>query len=218
MAMKPPVVKPQPKKPTVNVSDLLKKAAVKLPPKKGKDEKPTIVVDEDMQQPIAEFLEAYKNASDAAAQKNSAEALFLPVAEQERLKFSVENGKLESTVKLQAPAGTIMVSISNAYSKIDPAVKSNLDEIFGDDTDKYFVEETEVALNDAAFKDEGIIEKLIEAVGQENFNKYFKVKQYLTVTEVYHTARATDPEVQAKHEIAVAAQLVKCNKASAKPA
>ena len=202
----------------INAADILKRAASKTKgPTKRKDEKPVFNVPE-LHGPIQDFLEAYKNCKDAEAAQAAAEQLILPAAEQERLKFCQANGRNESTVKFQSPAGIVAVNVQNKYSHIDPEKTDALIQVFGEDNfNLYFSSKTEVALNEAAFKDEGVIEKLIAAVGQENFDTYFKVKQYLAVNENYHEARATNPALQSMHEEAVAAELVRHNKASCKP-
>lgn len=213
-----PAVKPAAKPNNINVADILKKAATKSPgPSKRKDEKPIFNIPE-LHGPIQDFLEAYQNSTDAEAAQAAAEKLILPYAEQERLKFCQENGRHESTVKFQAPTGIVAVNVQNKYSHIDPEKTDALMAVFGEDNfTRFFSSKTEVALNEAAFKDEGVIAKLIAAVGQENFDKYFKVKQYLAVNENYHEARATDPALQAMHEEAVSGELVRHNKASCKP-
>jgi hypothetical protein len=205
-------------KPKLDVGALLKKSAQAQPASSGKKSEKPVYNIEDLHESIAQFLEAYKNKSDAEAQQAAAEALILPQAEMERLKFCQDNGKLESTVKFQSPAGDIMISASNAYSKIDPAKEESLRALYGDLFDTYFSLKSEVELSEAALKDENIIGKLVEAVGQENFDRYFKVKQYIAVNKNYHEARSTSTELQTKHEEAAENDLVKCNKSSVKPA
>jgi hypothetical protein len=172
---------------------IFSQAATK-PAKSGKSKTPVIEIPA-LEVSIKEWLRADKAMSDAKAQKQLAEAVILPVAEEQRVRECRRDGEFHSSVKLN---GQVLVSTQNQYTDIIVEDRANLEKVFGDKTDTYFKPTMEITLTDAALSDEKILQKLIAAVGQENLATYFTIKQSIKPTEQLHEQRTLDPEVAAK--------------------
>lgn len=141
---------------------------------------------------LGKWQRAHRDEKNANAQKRQAEAEILPLAEKEWIKRCREDKTFYSSMNIN---GAVTMTVPNRYSKIDPKHYETLEEIFGDDVDSFFKEEMEIALTPEALKDEEILRKLIKAVGEEDFARYFSVSQYLTPTEKLHHERALSAEV-----------------------
>ena len=195
---------------------LLKKAAKKKAPSKSKSKTPTVQRD-DLDEAVEKWLEADKMAKDGKALKEQAEAVLLPEIEDERVKKCREDGEHHSSVKVN---GKVTVSARNAYSKIDATEENEetLRDAVGDRYDEFFKEKTAVALKPSLLDDEEAMSKIIEAVGEENFERFFDVKQHIEVTEAFHKGRATNPKVAEQYETLADEGLVKPSKNSVKRA
>ena len=190
-----------------------KKAAVAQPAKK-KGGTPEASMP-DLDNAVEAWLAADVAEKEAKAAKVAAESAILDPVEHERLKESLAAGSVHSSVKVN---GKIIVSTKNAYSAVDPAVVPQLEEIFGEDSKKYFKEKMKIALNDKALNDEAIIKKLVDAVGEENINEYFDVKQVVEVSDSFHTDRSTDPKVASKAQAAIEQGMIRPYKAAVRRA
>lgn len=201
-----------PKKPSA--MDIFGKAAKSVDAKDKKSKTPHVTAPA-LQGAINDWIQADGDLKDAQARKETAELAILPQAENLRIDECRREGKFHSSIKLGGEK-TVLVSTQNKYSKVDSANRETLEEAFGDKTDEYFKAKMEIELTEEALKDEGILQKLIAAVGQENLAKYFKVEQFIMPTETLHEARATDPEIEAKAKTLMDAGILKPYKASVK--
>jgi len=198
------------------IGSLLKKAAKKKAPSKSKSKTPTVERD-DLTEAIDKWLEADKMAKDGKALKEQAEAVILPEIEDERLQKCREDGEHHSSIKVN---GKITVSARNSYSKIEATEENEgtLREAAGDRFDEFFKEKTSVSLKSSLLEDEEAMTKIIEAVGEENFERFFDVKQHIAVTEAFHKGRATNEKVAEIFENLADEGLVKPSKNSVKRA
>lgn len=168
---------------------------------------------EALHQNIKDFLDAKKQAKTAKANIARAEGAIIDAAEKARIDNCTRTGKYESSHKVSASTGTVTVKFPNRYSKIDPEDEDSLKEVFGEaDYEKYFHEETEVVMTQAAMDDEKFIEEMIETLGEEKFGRYFDVSTHLAPKKNYHEARVLDPQLAEKHQEAVDQGLVSCTK------
>jgi hypothetical protein len=182
--------------------DAFKKVASAPAAKKSKSTTPVVELEE-LSDQVKTWVEAKKNEKDAKARLSGAGEEIKPVAEEARRKICMDTGNYASSVKIKAGGETITMSTKNAYSKIPTEQAPQLDEIFGEDKDKFFKEKMTIALTDAAMNDEEIVNKLVEAVGAENLAKYFDIKQFIEPTEALHTQRSTDAKVAAMADRAI---------------
>lgn len=198
------------------IGNLLKKAANKQPSKKKKDEKPKIET-QDIKSEINDWLGAKKQSKNAIAEMNRIGSTLISRAEQELTKHVRANRKYTSTVKLDDGEGnTVSVSATNRYSPMSTESEEELREVYGDEYDKYFAEKTEINLKPEAINNEELLGKLIEAVGEEDFDRFFDVKQSIQTNDRYHEDRIMDPDLADKHQQAVNEGLVSCAKPSVK--
>jgi hypothetical protein len=197
----------------MSVGDLLKRAA-KEPAAKKKSTTPSITLQgTDAVKALQAWIQADKDKKDAEARKAQAETDFFDEAEAARIAECQRDGSYHSSIKLN---DEVLYSTANKYSAIKNADREKLEEVFGDKTDQYFVAKTEISLTDAALKDEKILEKLIAAVGESNFETYFEVGQYIKPTEALHEGRSLDPEIAVKADKLIKADILKQQKSSCK--
>lgn len=195
----------------ISVNDLIKKAA-KGPDPKSKSKTPTVVLN-GHDEALDDWMKANADMKDAESRKVAAEAKFLEDAEKARISECRRDGKYHSSVKINEK---VLYGVQNRYSPIKNEDMGKLEEIFGDKTENLFKEKTAITLTDAALKDEKILEKLIAAVGAENFQTYFEVEQHVAPTEAFHEGRATSPELGDKAQKVIDAGIVRPYKASCK--
>lgn len=205
----------------MNTSALFKAAAKKAAPSKSKDASPEFV-NNDLRRNIELFLNAKKEEKKAKAQIKLAEPQILKAATAERIEVCKKADKYFSSIKATANGDdgksplTVTISFSNKYSKITTDCEDDLKKIYGDQYDSYFKEVTVATLTPIAMSDGDFISKITDAIGAENFARYFNVEQRIDVKKTYHEHRIVDDGLAVKHETAVNAGLVKCNKPSVK--
>lgn len=161
---------------------------------KKKSTVPTKVVnDPEIVKGILDYKGAKKDKAIAEARlKMISEDVLVPFARH----FHTEQvtDKVPTTVKLQTEDGdAVDVDVAkNQYSKISVKEEPTLKELFGSRYEDFFSKKLDIKLTSAAISDKDILAKLIKAVGQDNFAKYFKVEHTLVPTEAFHNARFTD--------------------------
>jgi hypothetical protein len=193
------------------LSKMAKKAKA---PAKKKGARPVLEAEE-LHQNIEDFLEAKKQAKTAKASVARAEGKIIEAAEQARIDGCTRSGKYESSQKVSASTGTVTVKFPNRYSKIDPADEDSLKEVYGEETfERYFGEQTEVAMTAAAMEDEKFIETMMETLGEDKFERYFDISSHIAPKKNYHEARVLDKKLAEKHQEAVDQGLVSCTKPS----
>jgi hypothetical protein len=196
------------------MKDLLKKAASAKPASKSKSKTPEVQRD-DLNEAIDKWLEASRMEKDAEALKAQAEAVILPEAESERVKASMNDGEFHSSVKIN---GKITTSVQSRYSPVDPANEDAIKGVVGAKFDEFFKTKTDVGLKPAILEDEAAMGKIVAAIGEENFGKFFDVKQSLTVSNAFHEQRAVSKDVKDMADKLISEGLVKPYKAAVKKA
>jgi len=186
------------------------KAASKTTTKAKKDDKPRFAVPE-LSDAVDQWLEAKKMQQDGKSLQTAAENSILDEAESRRLEKSLDESKNHGTVVIN---DKIMVSAKNAYSAISEDSIDDLKEIFGDEVERFFKEKTSISFSDEALKDETLIDKIADIVGDENIDKFFVVKQCFVTTDAFHDARSTDSATAAKAKEAMDSGLVKPHKSA----
>lgn len=198
------------------IAGILKKAAAKqaASPKK-KSATPAAEIPE-LDGVIQEWIDAHKAEKDAKAKKATAEATILPRAEEERLRHSMNSGAAASSVRVN---DKVLVSVQNRYKKILPELADDIKTVVGNDKfDRLFREKTSISLTDEALANEELVGKLVDAVGEDDFERWFKVEQTLQPTEVFHKGRVTDPLLRDAYRSLKEKGLVEGYKPSLKPA
>lgn len=195
----------------ISVGDLIKKAA-KGPEPKSKSKTPSIVLT-GHEEALEDWVKANADKKDAEARQAAAEAKFLEDAEKARIGECRRDGKYHSSVKINEK---VLYGVQNRYAPIKNEDMERLEEIFGDKAENFFKPKTAITLTDAALNDEKILEKLVAAVGAENFQTYFEVEQHIAPTEAFHEGRATNPDIGDKAQKVFDAGIVRPYKASCK--
>lgn len=162
---------------------------------------------------IARWTKASKQIDAAEAEMADVEEKFTPIVATFHTKALVGLKEVPSTVKVVSTAGNLMVDIAKCqYKKIPTTDKSKLTAIFDPSDvpstptpvfDSLFTKTTEIKLTADALKDREILTKLIKAVGEENFKKYFEVTTNLTPTVVFHQSRFLDANLGPKIKLAI---------------
>lgn len=196
------------------VKDLLKKAAAAKPVTKGKSKTPEVQRD-DLNEAVDKWIEASKMEKDAEALKAQAEAVILPEAEAERVKASMSDGEFHSSVKIN---GKITTSVQSRYSPVKSEDEDAIKGVVGAKFDEFFKSKTDVALKPALLEDEAAMGKIVAAIGEENFGKFFDVKQTLVVSNAFHEQRSTSKDVKDMADKLIGEGLVKPYKAAVKKA
>jgi hypothetical protein len=198
----------------MGIKDLLKKTAAAKPATKGKSKTPEVQRD-DLNEAIDKWIEASKMEKDAEALKAQAEAVILPEAETERVKASMSDGEFHSSVKIN---GKITTSVQSRYSPVDPTNEDAIKGVVGAKFEEFFKSKTDVALKPALLEDEAAMGKIITAIGEENFGRFFDVKQTIVVSNAFHEQRATSKDVKDMAEKLISEGMVKPYKAAVKKA
>jgi hypothetical protein len=198
----------------LDVAGMLAQAASKKPAGKSKSKTPTVSLP-DLREQIDKWCQAHMDEKDAKSRKEETADTFMESVEKKRLEECRRDGKYYSSVKVD---GKITVSVANKYSPIDPSDNGQLEDAFGDDKAHLFKDVTEISLTDAALSDQAILQKLINAVGAENFQNYFEVKQFIKPTDALHEGRSTNPDVAKKANKLIDAGILRPVKASVKRA
>lgn len=179
----------------VDVDAVLAGAATE-PTNKKKSKVPTMTVtDPEVVKAITGWKQAKKDKSTAEArQKMLGEDHLVPAAREfhgQHIAGGVTS--VPTTVKLQTDDGdAVDIDVAkNQYSKVPVSAEPDLKKQFGDDYESFFAKKLDIKLTPTAVGDKEILAKLIQAVGQENFAKYFKVEHILVPTDAFHTARFT---------------------------
>lgn len=191
----------------------LKKLAKKTQPAKKRNAHPEFE-DESLAANIGAFYEAKKTEKTAKAQMRKAEQLILEKASKARGQYCQDNGRYESSVKMSADGQKVTVKFPNRYSKISSDDMDAINEIFGDETERYFKEKTSVTMTEVAMNDEKFIDEMIETLGEDKFGRYFNVEEHIEVAKSYHESRVIDPKLAEKHQEAVDSGLVRPTKPS----
>lgn len=173
-------------------------------------------VDEDLSKSVREWIAADIKMKDAEASKKMAEAPILDKACEAHGEICLDEKEYHSSIKLLTNEGNLLVSFANKYSNVATDNEEELRQIYGDEYDRYFNEKTTVTLTPAAMEDEKFVAMLSDKLGPEKFARYFNVTEHLEVAKSYHENRMTDKVLAGKHQMAVDAGLIKCNKPSVK--
>jgi len=167
---------------------------------------------------VRKYLDTYHKQQTTTGQLKKLEEEILPKVKEFHEKTVQDSHTVPATVKLMLADGkTVSVDLAkNQYSKIKVDEEPHLKEVFGEDYESFFQKKLGIALTDEALKDKTILTKLVKAVGQDNFKKYFKVEHCLVPTERLHQERFLDEEVKNKAEQVIDESVLKPYKPSFK--
>jgi hypothetical protein len=179
--------------------------------KKSKSNVPVLTVeDKTVADAIGKFIDAKNEIATLDATKKDAQEDIVPAAQAFHSEQLAGCAKVPTTVKLMLPDGrSVDVDVAKSqYKKTGVDQEPELKKRFGDDYEDFFTKAMEIKLTAAALKDKDILAKLIKAVGQENFGKYFKVDHCLKPTDAFHNKRFTDDKVKATADEVIAEGIV----------
>lgn len=182
-------VAPPPPSPTIDVDSLL---AATAKPAAAKVAKPRVSSNDQIDQLAQEYL---KFKADADAAKKMADIRRDDVVALVRPGFydaCAKGGKSLSSIQV----GKVAVTFTCNYSGIPLGEKNNLQEVFGDEYDRYFREETELTIKTT---DVGaVVKELVSKLGIEFFKEHFVTKQVIKVNAILHDDINTNPVVRAQ--------------------
>jgi hypothetical protein len=185
------------------------------PASKKKNATPELQVDGPLKAQLGQWLDAKKAEKTAKANLKKHETELIDAAAEAREAHCVRVGKYESSFKVtDGEAARVTVKFPNRYSKISTDDEETMREIYEDDYDRYFREKTEVKMTQEAVEDEDFIETVMNAIGEDRFEKYFDVSQHVEPTKAYHEERALNKGLAEKHQVAADAGLVSPTKPS----
>lgn len=172
--------------------DAFKKVAKTAAPARKKTNRPEIN-NPDFQAAVDNWLLAKQDEESAKSRKAMAEEVFLADAVTKIEEASIVAGEPQTSITVN---DKIMVTIQNRYGNTPAEHMPRLVEIFGEKlAGDYFQEKIEIKLTEAALNDPSIMEKLAKAVGTENIEKFFDVKQFVTPRPNFHNDRMTKTEI-----------------------
>jgi hypothetical protein len=163
---------------------------------------------------IDKWIEQKRIETTAESIRRMQEEVLRPVAEEAREKYCLDKG-YSASVKIQVGDKLLQFSAPCKYSKVKPEDAPKLEEAFGKDLyGKYFRLITNVSLSDKAMceieKGGDLMDKIIKAVGGEDaFQTYFSVEQYVEPLESFHMDRVQDKGVMSKAKKAIEDKLLK---------
>jgi len=165
----------------LNVNDVLKSASKKSKPK-------TEMVELSLPaKALDAFHEAYDKVKEAEAELSIAQLDLLEKVEPsylEQLKTKYVN-----SVRVTDGNTELTVSWKDAYSKIPTEQLDEIKSIVGNKTDSFFRETNDIKVKPEAATDPDVLEKLINAVGAENFRRWFDVNQSIKPTREFTERR-----------------------------
>lgn len=178
-------------------------AAAKKPTTKAKKKGTPIVEVKDPA--VLKALESWKEHKQkektAKSNRELAEAILLPVCMEARRELIQRDGAHTSSVKVN---GEVTLKTNKRYSKVPTESAAELEEVFGEDGyERLFHVHTDIKLSERAAQDPEVLQKLIEAVGAENFQSIFDVEQYIAPNDILVTERDLVPQVAEQHDEAV---------------
>lgn len=180
--------------------------------KKKKSSVPLVKVTEpEVEHIVKKYIKTSEEMATLKAVLQDTADEIIPYARRRHKEVVTSEAKLHTTIKLQtADSKSISVDVAkNQYGKVDIDEEPDLKETFGDKYEQYFVKELNISLTRDAMKDKKVLAKLIKAVGQENFDKYFEVSHYLKPTEKFHQDRFLDEDASEKIDEVISEEIVK---------
>lgn len=173
-------------------SALSRLAGAAKPATKKKAEKPEIL--DDGLDPLIDKIISCKGAiKTAESQLADAEDQLNATVGPQRLAICRDLRRVESTIRLN---GKLSFIVQNRYSKVPQEHAAAAREAFGDQASQFFRETFAVALTPEAVSDEAFVDRLVAAIGEEEFAKRFTVTRELAVTEAFHNAFTLDDRVE----------------------
>lgn len=195
-------------------TDALLAGMAQKPKAKGKTAKPCLT-DPTLDGQVALWMDANQKEKEWESIKATAEAQILAFAATARLESCRQMGRAESTFLVN---GKLAMTQKCQYSAVPMEAMPALQEAFGAEAGRYFVEKTELALTPAAVADKEVLRALIAALGPARFAECFTVKKSVAVTETFHHDFTLKPEVEAKARDFMDQDIIKPYKPSLKVA
>ncbi len=156
------------------------------------------------------FVEADQKADEWASKRDTHAAQIRAAAGPGRLKACRAAGRVEASIVVN---GLVTVAQKNQFSLIDPAHRPALDEAFGEDAKRYFIDSMDVAFTDEVTGDEQALRSLVGALmsvlGAERFKASFKVTRRVKVSEAFYIDWTLNPDVAAKADPLIQSEIIK---------
>jgi hypothetical protein len=150
--------------------------------------------DPSLDDPIARFLEAKREADRWTALMETAEAQIIERGRELRIAECRRARRLESSIRLN---NAVTMTQKAQYCKIDPAYIADMETAFGADAGRYFVQRLKIELTEQSAADENVLAELLRAFGEDGFARIFKTTRTVEVTEQFHHDLTLLPEVEA---------------------
>lgn len=195
----------------MDVDSIINKAAAE-PKTKKKSDVPTLVTnDKKIAKAISDWRQAKTQENEAKTKyKLIAEQVLIPAAREFHKTKLAGLAKVPTTVKIESGDNQVQVDVAKKqYSVVPMDDQPELVSAFGKKTEEFFERKISISLTNTAIKDKNILAKLIKAVGQENFQEYFKVEHSLVPTEAFHNARFLDAKIAVKADKLIAEEVIK---------
>lgn len=196
---------------------IFKQVAAKTTKAKKSDLPEFTVSDQSLIKEVKKWIIAKSEEKTAKANIERSEALLLNKSVEEHLKTCQNDEKYYASIKAitnEENPDKIIFTFTNKYSKISTENEAQLKEIYGMEYNKYFKEKTIASLTDKAIEDSEFVSRITQLIGEENFSKYFKAEVYIEPKDEYHENRMINQSLAEKHQQAIDAGLIKCNKPS----
>jgi hypothetical protein len=191
---------------------ILAKAAGKAAASKPKKDAKPEVSDPALDPLIDQIIKSNADAKTAESLQRQAEDQLAAAVAPKRLEFCRDNRRVESSVRIN---GRLTFIVQNRYSKVDQNHRELVAETYGEqDFGRFFKETYHVELTEGAAQDEAFVEKLVAAIGEEEFLRRFVVRRDLEVTEAFHNALTLEADVEEKSRPLIDAGIVKPAKPS----
>ena len=220
-----------------NVMDMLGKQAKKTPAKKKKEELPVLRLEdtEKNRTAIDNFIKHKQEEKSACNKKKKEEEKLLAQVIKSREEYCLVN-KFQKSVKIQVgddvaakgddpgrKSEMITAAFQSKWSAIKTEDQEDLEKLYGDKYGDCFKMVTTIKLQDKAMEDvercavegkKGPLDKIMKAIGPEQFAEIFEVTQEIKPTESLAEKRVTDKEINKITNKAIDDELLKPQKPS----
>lgn len=178
----------------INATDLIGSLAGSKKSASKKPSKP-VINDPAINQAIEDFVTASQAAKTAEAQAQTAKAQIDASIGPKRLALCVNNAAVVPSVSVN---NRLTFTQMRRWSKVPAEHAAELNEVFGDDADRFFQSTLSIGLSKSSANDEAVLQKLVDALGPEFIGQHFEISRDMEVTEAFHNAWSTDASVQEK--------------------
>lgn len=175
-----------------NPLDLINQMAGKPKTAKSKSSKPGID-DPEIDEAINTFITQKAAAETAETLRDQAKDQIIARVGPMRLALCVANSAVAPSVLVN---GKLTLTQTCKYCVVPQERAEDLAAAFGDDFDRFFRQTLGISLKPDSANNPEVLTALIERLGPEFFQEHFAVRRDLVVTDVFHNAYTTKPDVQ----------------------